>query len=280
METFIPGLRLHWNDRPFAWNEPGHVLLGKVPIPASGKVLVLGPHPDDPETVAITCRLLKESGCDIWWAIVSLSPSGVEDEYARRSQNSGFLSLPEMKVEIRRREQTRSAEMFGLGQDRLAFLGLEEGRELDSWPNRAKIGNHLESLAPDIIIMPVGKDANPTHAWVSQVFRTCAKDLALMTKKTIVALHNEDPKTIEIRRDLFVLFGEEGAEWKRALLRVHDSQQQRNIQKRHMGFDERILRMNHMSFRSFSETSNPGASSFKYAEVFEIELFDFPPPEC
>ncbi len=280
METFIHDLRLHWNDRPFAWNESGHVLLGKLRLPISGKVLVLGPHPDDPETVAITCRLLKESGCDIWWTIVSLSPSGVEDEYARRSQNSAFHSLSEMKVEVRRREQTRSAEMFGLGQGRLAFLGLEEGKELDSWPNRAKIRNHLDFVAPDIIIMPAGKDANQTHAWVSQVFRDCAKGLVLMTQKPIAALYNEDPKTIEIRRDLFVFFDEGGAEWKRTLLRAHDSQQQRNIQNRHMGFDERILRMNHISCRRFSEISNPVGPSDPYAEVFEIELFDFPPPQC
>jgi LmbE family N-acetylglucosaminyl deacetylase len=280
LETFIADLRVHWKDRPFAWNESMPFLWGNLRLPASGKVLVLGPHPDDPETVAITCRLLKESGCDIWWAIVSLSPSGVEDEYARRSQNSGFLSLSEMKAEIRRREQVRSAEMFGLGPGRLTFLGLEEGRELDSWPNRAKIRTHLEFVAPDIIIMPVGKDANPTHAWVSQVFRDCAKGLALMTRKPLAALYNEDPKTLEIRRDLSVFFGEGGAEWKRALLRAHDSQQQRNIQNRHMGFDERILRMNQLSGRRFCEISHPVASSCPYAEVFEIELIDFPPPGC
>jgi len=57
-------------------------------------------------------------------------------------------------------------------------------------------------------------------------------------------------------------------------LKIHDSQQERNIHSRGMGFDERILRMNHLSWRHLVETSTPVGSSAKYAEVFEIELFD------
>jgi hypothetical protein len=165
--------------------------------------------------------------------------------------------------------------MLGLSRDRLAFLGIEEDNTPDSRRNRSLIKDHLESLAPDIVIMPFGKDPNPTHAWVYQVFRECARDLTLKTENPIVALYNEDPKTIEIRTDLFVLFGEEGANWKRALLRTHDSQQQRNLHRRGMGFDERILRVNDLSGRRLSET----LISSRYAEVFEIELFDFPSPE-
>lgn len=238
-----------------------------------GKVLVLAPHPDDPESVAITCRLLMRSGCEIWYAIVSMSPSGVEDEYAQIRRNRDPISLQEKKSMIRQEEQIRAAEMFGLIQDRLAFLGIEEGKELDSPENLTRIREHLGSVEPDVVIMPVGKDPNQTHAWVYQAFRKCAKDLTIKTEKTIVALYNEDPKTIEIRKDLFVLFGEESADWKGTLLRVHDSQQERNIHHRGIGFDERILRMNHLSWKHLVEISTPVKSSAKYAEVFEIELF-------
>jgi hypothetical protein len=127
------------------------------------------------------------------------------------------------------------------------------------------------------VIMPIGKDGNQTHAWVYRAFRKCAKNLTLKTEKPIVALYNEDPKTIEIRKDLFVLFGDEGADWKGALLKIHDSQQERNIHSRGMGFDERILRMNHLSYQYLQEISLPADRSAKYAEVFEIELFDFSP---
>jgi LmbE family N-acetylglucosaminyl deacetylase len=280
MKTFISDLKQHWKDRPFIWSEFEDVFSKKVRPPAYGKVLILGPHPDDPESVAITGRFLMRSGCDIRYAIASMSPSGVEDEYAQSLRKNGFTSLQEKKSEIRRREQSRTAEMFGLPPDRLVFLGIEESKELDSPKNLSRIRDHLESVSPDIVIMPIGKDQNQTHAWVYQVFRECAKDLTRKTEKPMIALYNEDPKTIEIRKDLFVLFGEEGANWKRALLKAHDSQQQRNIQNRGVGFDERILRMNHLSYRHLHEVSPPPVLSAKYAEVFEIELFDFSSPKA
>lgn len=279
MKTFITDLRQYWKDRPFIWSECEDVSLRRVRLPECGRILVLGPHPDDPESVAVTCRLLMQSGCDIWYAIASLSPSGVEDEYFQGGQNRDSISLQEKKIKIRQKEQIRSAEIFGLPPDRLAFLGIEEDKELDSPKNLARIKDHLESVEPDIVIMPIGKDINPTHAWVYQVFRKWAKDQTLKTKKPIIALYNEDPKTIEIRKDLFVLFGEEGADWKGTLLKIHDSQQQRSIHSRGMGFDERILSMNHLSWKRLHEISTPAVSSARYTEVFEIELFDFIFPE-
>jgi len=279
VKTFITDLRQYWKDRPFIWSECEDVSLRRVRLPECGRILVLGPHPDDPESVAVTCRLLMQSGCDIWYAIASLSPSGVEDEYFQGGQNRDSISLQEKKIKIRQKEQIRSAEIFGLPPDRLAFLGIEEDKELDSPKNLARIKDHLESVEPDIVIMPIGKDINPTHAWVYQVFRKWAKDQTLKTKKPIIALYNEDPKTIEIRKDLFVLFGEEGADWKGTLLKIHDSQQQRSIHSRGMGFDERILSMNHLSWKRLHEISTPAVSSARYTEVFEIELFDFIFPE-
>lgn len=277
MKNFFTDLRQYWKNRPFIWGGLEDVFMNKVNIPTCGKVLVLGPHPDDPESVAITCRLLMQCGCDIWYAIVSISPSGVRDEYAQRWQNSDSIPLEDKKIQIRRREQIQSAEMFGLTANKLAFLCIEEDEKLDSPENRARINNHLESLVPDIVIMPIGKDTNQTHAWVYQIFRECARDLTRKIGKPIVALYNEDPKTMEIRTDLFVLFDDESANWKGALLRIHDSQQQRNIHMRGMGLDERILRVNRLSYGRLSEFSIPPVlSSASYAEVFEIELFEFP----
>jgi LmbE family N-acetylglucosaminyl deacetylase len=275
MKTFISDLKQHWENRPFIWSEFGEDFGTKVRFPANGKVLVLGPHPDDPESVSITCRTLMRSGCDVRVTVVTMSPSGVEDEYARRWHHDP-VSLDGTKIEIRRREQTSATGRFGLPPDRLSFLDIEENAGIDSPQNSARIRDHLLSIAPDIVIMPVGRDLNRTHARVFQVFREKAKGLTLKKEKPVVALYNEDPKTVEMRDDLFVLFGEESADWKRSLLRVHDSQQQRNINTRGIGFDERILRMNGLSYRRLQEMFPHTGGPVKYAEVFEIELFDFP----
>jgi hypothetical protein len=183
------------------------------------------------------------------------------------------------KIEIRRREQVRSAEMFGLSHDRLTFLDLpedERGTGSHSPETRVRMMEHLESLSPEIVMLPVGKDTNRTHVWVYEVFRDCAKDLVSRRRKPMVALYNEDPKTTEIRADLVVLFGERRAGWKGALLRAHDSQQQRNRNTRGMGFDERILNLNRLGYKRFFESFGPEAGSSGYAEVFELELFESP----
>jgi LmbE family N-acetylglucosaminyl deacetylase len=213
------------------------------------------------------------SGCEIWYAIASLSPSGVEEGYGRGREEKRTLSSQEWKREIRRREQVRAAASFGLGSGRLAFLNIGEEGRLDSGENSAKIRGHLEAVAPDVVIMPVGGDQNRTHAWVHRVFRDCAQDLADRWAKPLVAFYNEDPKTVEIRSDLFVVFGEESAAWKGALLRAHDSQQQRNLRTRGTGLDERILRMNHLSWQRLLPSPAHAPSSERYAEVFEIEPF-------
>jgi LmbE family N-acetylglucosaminyl deacetylase len=273
VRRFLAGIKEYWSARPFIWKEGDEVEGGEVHLPTCGKVLFIAPHPDDAESVAITLRLLMGSGCEISLAVISLSPSGVEDEYARRWSGDTFLSLQGKKREIRRREQISSAAILGLTQDQLVFLGLEEDSTLDSRQNRSLLKNHLQSMVPDIVILPIGKDPNQTHSWTHQVFREGAQELVSQIQKPLVALYNEDPKTLEIRKDLFVLFGEESARWKRVLLRTHDSQQQRNIHLRGIGFDERILGRNYWSGKHLSAAS-PEAP---YAEVFEIELFDFPP---
>ena len=48
----------------------------------------------------------------------------------------------------------------------------------------------------------------------------CATALTIKKRKSIVGLYNEDPKTLEIRKDLFVLFNEEDARWKGNLLKI------------------------------------------------------------
>ncbi len=181
--------------------------------------------------------------------------------------------MEETKSLIRRREQIRSAEIFGLSSDRIAFLGIEEERNFDSRENIDRIKDHLDSLAPDLVILPIGKDPNRTHARVNRTFRLCGAALTIKKEKPIMGLYNEDPKTLEMRKYLFVLFNEEDARWKKDLLKIHDSQQQRNLRSRKIGLDERILHMNHESWRQLCGTTLPAGQPDRYAEAFEIELF-------
>jgi len=75
-----------------------------------------------------------------------------------------------------------------------------------------------------------------------------------------------DPKTIQMRHDLYTVFGEDEAEWKGQLLRFHQSQHQRNLRTRQYGFDERILKVNRQIARELQ-------ASASYAEGFELKLY-------
>ncbi len=278
MKRFVSDLQQNWNGRPFVWADGESAVGLKLRLPSHARVMVLAPHPDDPETTAITCRLLLDSGCDLHYAIVSMSPSGVEDHYAQTSSVPVCQSLAAKKIAIRKSEQMISAGMLGLTEDKISFLSLddnERGNVSDSLENRDRISLLLESGAPDIVIMPVGKDTNRTHAWVQRVFRKCAGQLARSAKRPMIALYNENPKTTSMEPDLFVLFDKKAAQWKGDMLRIHDSQQQRNMRVRGMGLDERILDVNRRRYERFSGPADPGKSSPEYAEAFEIELFGF-----
>ncbi len=280
MRRFISDLKRRWQNRPFIWYQSPSAGSPSPPLPADGKVLVLAPHADDPESIAVTSRLLMVQGCDIQYAIASLSPGGVEDVYALEHADPeamSAISMDGVKMDIRRQEQIRAAELFGLGRDKLTFFGDGKG---ETAVNPASPDGHrgikalLDAMSPDIAIMPVGRDANATHRWVHHAFRKSVKELAAEGRKTPVGLYNEDPKTTDIREDLYVVFGSNSADWKGTLLRTHDSQQQRNLNHRGAGFDERILRRNRECYARIPEAVMQTEGQLGYAEVFEIELFD------
>jgi hypothetical protein len=92
------------------------------------------------------------------------------------------------------------------------------------------------------------------------------RQVAQEAEYPMVAFLNRDPKTIQMRCDVYLEFGEEAAAWKGELLRFHRSQHQRNLNRRGYGLDERILRVNRQS----AEECSVGA---RYTEVFELEFF-------
>lgn len=229
-------------------------------LPDTLRMLVLAPHPDDFDAIGVTLRFLSRNGNPIEVG-VARTGSGVDDDYRPG------LTLTH-KAELREREQQRSLAFFGLPENCLTFLALAndaEDQPVDSPENCAAILMFVEEKAPDLVFLPHGNDTNSGH----RVIYSLLTQAAQQSGRPFAALLNRDPKTIDMRIDLYMMFGPTEADWKAELLRFHDSQHQRNLHTRGHGFDDRILAVNRAIAQELSLT---GA----YAEAFEVELFNTP----
>ena len=208
-------------------------VLGRDPGPWDGvrRWLVLGPHPDDFDVVAVTLRHFARSGADITLEVLSGGASGVEDDFA-----TGW----EAKTTAREAEQRESCAMFGLPAGRLRFHRLSEdtaGHMEDSAENRAHVHRLLDACPPDGVILPHGNDSNADHRRTFRWFLAWCGT----RQSPPLALLVRDPKNLGMRVDLVTPYDAETAVWKAALLRCHRSQHERNLRSRAIGFDERIL---------------------------------------
>jgi len=235
------------------------VSLREYPFSSSLRLLVLAPHPDDFDAIAVTLKFFQENGNPIGLVVLTGASSGVED---------AFLSHPtkERKEQIRESEQKDALNFFGLPLSNVTFLRLPEDRHGDLNLNdetRLIVGQLFQDFSPDLIFLPYGEDTNVGH----QRAFSLARELAATTSKAVLAFYNQDPKTTEIRLDAFMEFDERASSWKREMLRFHQSQQTRNLRTRGHGFDERILNTNR-------ETARQIGIEGKYAEGFQLELFN------
>lgn len=232
--------------------------IDRLGLPNSLRVLVLAPHPDDFDAIGVTLRFLSRNGNAIDVGVVRTG-SGVEADYRPG------LSLNGM-AELRESEQRRSLAFFGLPEDRLTFLRLgndAEDQPVDSPENCVAIQAFVDAKAPDIVFLPHGNDTNSGH----RVMYSLLSQVARRSGRALAAFLNRDPKTIDLRMDLYLPFGQTEADWKAELLRFHDSQHQRNLRTRGHGFDDRILAVNRAIARELS-------LSCPYAEAFQIERFN------
>lgn len=236
---------------------PGLSLAGSL------RLLVLAPHPDDFDAIGITLKLFLNNGNSINLGVIRTG-SGVEDSFRPG------LTL-EDKADLREREQHDSVRFFGLPDSCLTFLRLKKDAEdqpIDDPTNRDAIGNFVLARAPDIVFLPHGNDTNSGHRVMHSLFRKIAQ----RCDRPLAALLNRDPKTVDMRADLYMPFGPDQANWKAELLRFHDSQHQRNLRTRGHGFDDRILEVNKKIARDLSLEE-------EYAEAFELELHNVPAEE-
>lgn len=215
--------------------------------------LVLAPHPDDFDVVAVTLRRLADSGARITLEVLSGGASGVED---------GFATGWEAKTSAREAEQRESCALFGPPGIEPRFHRLLEdaaGHMADVEENRMRIHDILNSHLPEGVILPHGNDSNADHRRTFRWFKSwCdtrpAPPLALLVR---------DPKNLGMRVDLVTPYDTASAAWKGSLLRCHRSQHARNLRNRGIGFDERILAPD----REAGEVLG-----FAAAECFEVSI--------
>jgi len=224
------------------------------------RALVLAPHPDDFDAIAITLHYLQARGNEIHLAVLSGGSKGVEDGYTNPPPSW------EQKAQLREQEQLNSCDFFGLSPSRISFLRLPEaadGELAQDRSSQARVRNQIDQTSPDVLFLPSGNDINTGHQRTYDMARKAVRGLG----KTLLALYNRDAKTLSFRTDLYAEFNQTQADWKRSLLRFHHTQQARNIATRGHGFDDRILNFN----RKLAHELRLEAP---YAEAFQIELFD------
>lgn len=218
------------------------------------RTLVLAPHPDDFDVIAITLRRIFLRAPEMRLLVVTGGHSGVEDSFVTPH---GDLQA---KRRAREEEQRASAAFFGLEPGRIQFLAAEGKNHCLAGQEEAlaQVGSVLAEFCPDLVFLPHGNDSNPDH----QVVCRLALKLAAHLRHRPKIFLNADPKTLGMRPDFMSVFGEEEAAWKAELLRFHASQHTRNLRTRGIGFDQRILAANR-------ELALQAGLATGYIELFE-----------
>jgi len=234
----------------------GAVALDIGALPRDLRVVVLAPHPDDFDAIAVTLRRLYALGAQLHLAVCTTGASGVEDGYAGAQTD-------EAKGALREAEQAASCDFFGLPLEDLEFLRLPsdaQGNPRLDEANHATVRRVLEQQRPHCVFLPHGHDSNVTHQRVYTLLEAAVQQASY----PLWAWLNQDAKTLAMRQDLYTSFDESAAKWKAELLRFHASQHQRNLNTRGHGFDERVLRIN-------EECATALEAAQPYAEVFELK---------
>ncbi len=239
-------------------SQPSPLCVDRLDLPRAGRLAVLAPHPDDFDAIAVTLARFARLDWSLHLAVLTTGASGVEDGY--RGATTALA-----KAAVREAEQCASCAAFGLPQDRLQFLRLDEderGHQREDESNLERVAAFLSEVAPHCVFMPHGEDSNTAHRRTWSMFER----IAVRDGLQVWAWLNRDAKTLAMREDIYTLFGAADAEWKARLLRLHDSQQSRNLRTRGHGFDTRVLEVNRSIAR---EAGFDGV----LAEAFELRRF-------
>ena len=239
--------------------ETSSVSLRDYSFSSSLRLLVLAPHPDDFDAIAVMLKYFQANGNPILLLVLTGGSSGVNDS---------FLENPtkHRKAEIRETEQIKALEFFGFPLSQIRFLRLPEDEQGDMILDdgcRKTVEKFFQEFDPDMMVLPYGEDSNPSHQRTFML----ARQLAMAAAKPILVFYNQDPKTIKIRLDAYIAFDQATSLWKREMLRFHQSQQTRNLQTRGYGFDDRIIKVNQAIAMQLKVDQ-------AYTEGFQVELFE------
>jgi len=235
------------------------VPLQDLALPTDSKLLVLAPHPDDFDTVAVTLRFLFDRNHPILLLVLTGASSGVLDSLVDPPTKA-------RKEEVRQAEQLAALDFFGFPRAGVRFLRLPEdpaGRLMLNDTTYTTVGQIFREFSPDVVSLPFGRDSNLSHQRTFELFQTLASDIG----KPVLGLCHKDPKTTEIEIQTYFPFDEETALWKAEMLRFHRSQHTRNLQTRNRGFDDRILQANRDLAREL-QINEP------YAEGFQLVMIN------
>jgi LmbE family N-acetylglucosaminyl deacetylase len=230
--------------------------LRELVFPRPLEVLVLAPHPDDFDAIAVSLRHLHGQGHALHVAVLTSGASGVDDGFEGATGDAA-------KAALREAEQRESCAIFGLPPQRLEFLRLwgsgRDGEPVEEAQDLERLRAWITARPADLLFMPHGNDSNRTHRRTSEAVCAIAAGEGLQAWACL----NQDAKTLQMRVDLYCDFGDEDAAWKAHLLRCHRSQQARNLRTRGAGFDARVLEINRQAAESLG-------TQLPYAEIFEL----------
>jgi LmbE family N-acetylglucosaminyl deacetylase/catechol 2,3-dioxygenase-like lactoylglutathione lyase family enzyme len=281
LDEWLLALASRNGTRPAPWP--------RVPLGARPRALVVAPHPDDFDIIACTLRLLFRQDVCVRCCVLSCG-SGVEDDYCVAR---GLPPTIESIRHIRAREQRAGCAHFGLQPAALSFLDLEEeeggglaerGQTLLTDANRAAFTSFVLAESPDLIFLPAVFESWPPATPPPDPMPNGAGNLGhyragllvyeaavALGRPTAVFLHR-DPKTVSMREDVYTSYGEQDAEWKHQMLRLHDSQHARNMRTRGSGFAERLLVPESAKARALGAPDGVAG-----VEVFQVELVGHAP---
>jgi hypothetical protein len=118
--------------------DKGMLSIEDLPWPRQMRILVLAPHPDDFDAIAITLRFFHERGDSVRLCILSSSASGVEDSFAGQ---------PSAAVKAAIRESEQQTRGYGF-DERILRVNRQAAAEIhgkDCYAEVFEVRNHLET---------------------------------------------------------------------------------------------------------------------------------------